>query len=83
MTNDDAALQLFADDLWMPVVVDTPPEQRAARLCVEDAGTTAEDFCVYRNIIDHSAAEKTVVVTDVRAELACLLTSTRHHREAV
>jgi hypothetical protein len=33
MTNADAAMQLFADDLWMPVVVDTPPEQRAARLC--------------------------------------------------
>lgn len=33
MTNADAAMQLFADDLWMPVVVDTPPEQRAVRLC--------------------------------------------------
>jgi DNA-directed RNA polymerase II subunit RPB9 len=62
----------------------------ACRNCdyVEDAGEEAEDFCVYRNIIDHSAAEKTVIVTDVRADAT--LPRTRDvicpkcaHREAV
>ena len=62
----------------------------ACRNCeyVEEAGTSAEDNCVYRNIIDHSAAEKTVVVTDVRADAT--LPRTRDvtcpkcgHREAV
>jgi len=62
----------------------------ACRNCdyVEDAGASAEDACVYRNIIDHSAAEKTVVVTDVRADAT--LPRTRDvicpkcsHREAV
>lgn len=34
----------------------------------EDAGEEAEDNCVYRNIIDHTAAEKTVIKADVRAD---------------
>jgi DNA-directed RNA polymerase II subunit RPB9 len=34
----------------------------------EDAGDEAEDNCVYRNIIDHTAAEKTVIKADVRAD---------------
>jgi DNA-directed RNA polymerase II subunit RPB9 len=62
----------------------------ACRNCdyVEDAGDAAEDRCVYRNIIDHSASEKTVIVTDVRADAT--LPRTRDvicpkcaHREAV
>ena len=62
----------------------------ACRNCdyVEEPGTTAEDFCVYRNIIDHSAAEKTVVVTDVRADATLPRTKQVEcpkcgHREAV
>ena len=62
----------------------------ACRNCayVEEAGDTAEDFCVYRNIVDHTAAEKTVIVADVRADAT--LPRTRDvicpecaHREAV
>jgi DNA-directed RNA polymerase II subunit RPB9 len=34
----------------------------------EDAGEEAEDNCVYRNIVDHTAAEKTVIQADVRAD---------------
>ena len=34
----------------------------------EDAGEEAEDNCVYRHIIDHTAAEKTVIQADVRAD---------------
>jgi|APGre2960657444_1045066.scaffolds.fasta_scaffold00713_16 DNA-directed RNA polymerase II subunit RPB9 len=34
----------------------------------EDAGEEAEDNCVYRHIIDHTAAEKTVILADVRAD---------------
>ena len=46
----------------------------ACRNCayVEEAGDTAEDFCVYRNIVDHTAAEKTVIVADVRADATLL-----------
>jgi len=54
----------------------------------EEAGPSAEDNCVYRHVIDHSATEKTVVMSDVRADPA--LPRTRSvtcpkcgHKEAV
>ena len=34
----------------------------------EDAGADAEDNCVYRHVIDHTAAEKTIILADVRAD---------------
>ena len=34
----------------------------------EKAGETAEDNCVYRNVLTHDASEKTVIFDDVRAD---------------
>ena len=54
-----------------------PREDKATRKLVfacrncdysEPAGDAEEDQCVYRNIIDHSAAEKTVILADVRTD---------------
>jgi len=54
-----------------------PWEDKARRVLVfkcrhceyqEEAGEEAEDNCVYRHVIDHSAAEKTIILADVRAD---------------
>lgn len=54
-----------------------PREDRATKKLVfacrncdysEPAGESEEDHCVYRNVIDHSAAEKTVILADVRTD---------------
>mmetsp|Transcript_18052 Transcript_18052/g.61527 ORF Transcript_18052/g.61527 Transcript_18052/m.61527 type:complete len:115 (-) Transcript_18052:234-578(-) len=51
---------------------------------VEDS----DDPCVYRNVVEHSAAEKTVIVNDVRADPSLPRTHDQRcpnceHREAV